>query len=48
MKPTYLPEITGEDAIRFLKEDEEPMSTTQKDYVAECRKKYDKYFARER
>jgi hypothetical protein len=48
MKPTYLPEITGEDAVRFLREDAEPLSKTQKEYVEECSKKYDKYFNREK
>ncbi len=46
MIPKYLPDITGEDTIRFLKEDAEPLSEAQKAHVDRCRKKYDKYFAR--
>ena len=43
MKPKYLPEITGEDTVRFLKEDAEPISKAQKDHVDRCRKKYEEY-----
>jgi len=45
MKYNYLPAITGEDAIRFLREDAEPLGEAQKANVDRCRNKYEEYFA---
>ena len=48
MKPKYLPEITGEDTARFLKEDAEPISKAQKEHVDRCRQKYEEYLVSKR
>ncbi len=48
MKPKHLPEITGNDAVQFLKDDAKPMTKAEKDYVAECRSKYSEYFNRKK
>lgn len=48
MIPKYLPDITGEDTVRFLKEDAEPISEVQKAHVDRCRKKYEEHFASKR